>query len=751
MLRNALLLSIVSLFVLIGGMTQAQDNQLRDIVIFGEQRYGMWAGSGSSLNLEIDGNGNVPIDQDITYDDLPSLRLTVNGDCCDGWWGVVLSGENWETYDISPYVTNGFLTFNIRGDANIDNLIISLADYVATRTPTGIPTQIVNLADYLTISDDWQSVSIPIQDFLDDAGFNPFQMSGININNAGDAVGTLWLNNIRFTSKDPEPTLPLIKINQVGYLPDAPKYALVTAPNLELDDTSFTLVDASAGEVVYTGDLVLERDFDDASGDRVWSATFTDVTEEGIYRLQLPSGEESPVFRISANLYDGMLVDTMRYFYIQRQGIELSFETAGAFARGVGHPLDSIAEFRSGAFPARDVSGGWYDAGDYGKYINAGATAISDLVWAYRLFPEQFTDDQFNIAESGNGIPDILDEMRWELDWMLKMQDENTGGFWHSVGATESVPPDQATYQRYIEDTDGERVNVQPTADTASAVAVFAMSSTIFDDFDPAYAQELLQAAQYGWQYLEANPDGVAPVPLPYEDFNDEDERLWAAAALYRATGEQVYHDYYLANYAEFADMWQSTTDNAYGVMIMGMVAFLEYGLADNTDADAMAWFDEEYSRWRAMMLERAEQDVWGTTLLMEDYYWGSNGVALYTVLTLYVGDLIVGEDLSQSTTIAQTTVNYLLGVNPLRFSYVSGYGVDSVERPHSAMWSTDGIDPVPAGILAGGPNEYTNPLLYSSYPAKRYQDSDQNWSTNEHTIYWNSTLVFTLALIQNQ
>ncbi|MCZ7669345.1 MAG: glycoside hydrolase family 9 protein [Chloroflexi bacterium] len=102
---------------------------------------------------------------------------------------------------------------------------------------------------------------------------------------------------------------------------------------------------------------------------------------------------------------------------------------AGQFARGAGHPQDAEAAFRSGAKPPIDVSGGWYDAGDYGKYVNAGATAVSDLLWAYELFPQQFPDGQMNIPESGNGVPDLLDEARWELDWILKMQEPESGGF----------------------------------------------------------------------------------------------------------------------------------------------------------------------------------------------------------------------------------------------------------------------------------------------------------------------------------
>ncbi|MEL6526082.1 MAG: glycoside hydrolase family 9 protein, partial [Chloroflexota bacterium] len=597
--------------------------------------------------------------------------------------------------------------------------------------------------NYVTLTEDWQSVRIPLSAFIYGTEFVPTQTSGINFGSSADATGTFWLNNIRFTSPDSEPAIPAIKINLIGYQPDAPKYALITGPNLTFPkDTPFSITPANSDEEIHSGVLNGITDFDPASGDSIYIANFDELTEQGLYRLHIEGLETSPVFRIGTNIYDNLLVDTMRYFYMQRQGIELDFQTAGAFERGIGHPLDTVAEFASGAFPARDVSGGWYDAGDYGKYVNAGAAAISDLLWAYRLFPDAFQDNQFNIPESGNGVPDLLDEVRWELEWLLKMQDPNEGGFWTRVGPTEFGQPDESTHTRTIEDTDGERVNVQPTGNTASAVAALAMAAPFYREIDPLFADELIAAAELGWQYLENHPETVLSIPGAYADDEDTQERLWAAAALYATTNSESAHAYYLANYQNFAQLWQSETDNAYGIVIMGMVAFLEYGFSENPDPEALAWFTQQYGTWRTMMLERAEAP-WRTTLLDEDYYWGSNSAAISTVNTLYIADLITQQDTANTITIAHQTLNYILGINPLRLSYISGYGVDSIERPHSALWSSDDIVPIPAGVLVGGPNEYTNPFLYSAFPAKRFSDSDHNWSTNEHTIYWNAQLVF--------
>ncbi|MCA9895316.1 MAG: glycoside hydrolase family 9 protein, partial [Anaerolineae bacterium] len=437
-----LLMPVIWSLIVVPSFAQDGAPQLRDLPVFADQRHGMWAGSGNGLNLAVDEGPALPVDEDVTLDGLPSLRIEVTGECCDGWWATVIANENWEAYDLRPYVANGALEFNIRGDANIDNLGINLRDHVNTRDTVELDANTVNLAQYVSLSDEWQAVRIPLQDFVTDSDFEPRQMFLISINNAGDVLGTLWINNLRFTSPDVEPQAAAIKVNQVGYPADAEKVALVSSFTPDFSDgQAFFVLDAMTGAVVYTGELALMTDFDTASGEHVWSADFSDFTTEGTYFLTIEGADESPRFRIGAGVYDDLLVDVMRYYYLQRQGIELASEYAGPFARGVGHPLDSVAEFRSGIASSQDASGGWYDAGDYGKYVNAGALAVSDLLWAYRMFPEQFTDGQSNIPESGNGVPDLLDEVRWELDWMLKMQDDTSGGFWSRVSGTEDVLP----------------------------------------------------------------------------------------------------------------------------------------------------------------------------------------------------------------------------------------------------------------------------------------------------------------------
>ena len=479
------------------------------------------------------------------------------------------------------------------------------------------------------------------------------------------------------------------------------------------------------------------------------AADFSTLATPGSYYLTVDAYQvdDSPPFIIRSDVYDGLLIDVQRYYYLQRSGIPLDDAYAGTFARPAGHPQDVRAALRSGFALDLDVSGGWYDAGDYGKYVNAGATAVSDLLWAYEMFPDVFADGTLNIPESGNGVADLLDEVRWELDWIRKMQDSESGGFFYAVQPTEQTTVPRARGARYVEDVDGTRTQVKPTSITASAVGALAHGVLAFGEVDPEYAAALRSAAERGWAYLEAHPEGVAPVPGPYEDSDDSQERLWAAAALFRATGAPQYDDYFRKTEGSVKSFFVADTDNAYGVGNMEMIAWLHYIHSAAADPATLAAFRERYTDWSARMMDRWEASAWSLTLLDEDFYWGSNYVTLTTPLVMMVGARGLGLPETDARGAALAALDYLLGANPLRFSYISGYGEDSLQRPFSAQWSADGVTAVPAGILAGGPNAYTNQLLFSNFPARRYVDSSAEWTVNEHTIYWNAALVFNVAL----
>lgn len=760
-----LLILITGLFPALAGLAtlHAQESRdvnhrLRDLDVFTDTRHTIWAGSGDSLEIvteNVNGSPALPIDSAMSFEGRPSYRVEVNGECC-GWWSVLLAGTDWETYDLRPYLANGWLEFYVRGAQGGEDFSVALQDRVVMRTfDQDHTTRAIVMSTVTPITAAWQRVQLPLQDFVvGDDVFDPKQMFAIALASVDGGPLTLWLNNIRFVSPDTEPVYPAIKINQLGYMPQLEKYALVSGyPDVLTASvgTPFQVRRSADDSVAFDGQLSLVTDLDPVvSGERVLKADFSALGTPGSYYLTVEAAgiEPSPAFEIGNGVYERLLVDAGRYYLFQRQGIALRPEHAGIFARGVGHPQDADLALESNGAVFVDASGGWYDAGDYGKYIDPAATAVSDLLWAYTMFPEQFTDNQFNIPESGNGVPDLLDEIRWELDWMLKMQEPASGGFWQRVWPTQRAPVEAADEPRYIKDQDGDRLGVKPTATTASAAASLAEAAIVFRAVDAAYADRLLAAARSGWAYLEAYPGGIEALPGPYYDPDEADARLWAAAALFRATGETQFHTYFLNHYQEQADIWRTDQANTYFVDRMQAIAYLDYLAANNRDAAATEWIETVFDEWRRMMLQRAYNNPWRTTLLPDHYFWGSNQHVLNTVSVLAIGTALIGGDMDEIWRTSQAAMNYILGSNPIGISYVTGYGERSVQRPYSVMWSLDNIEDVPSGVLVGGANSHTNQLLFSRFTGKRYADSDHDWSTNEHTIYWNSALVFNAAFL---
>ncbi len=772
------------LLVISAEIATAQDappsdyRRLRDLPVLVDERHGMWVGAGNGLAIKTDTvcqSPYMPISGE--HNGLPAYHFLVTGSEEGGWWSALFAGKDWESYSLAPYYPNGALEFNIKGAFGGEDMKIAVQDIEFERAQQHINGADINVSSYISVTAEWQAVSIPILDLIPNGGtFNLNQIHGISINAASTKPLEMWISNMRWTSPALEPSSPAIKINQLGYTENGEKYAYVSGFEDELTaraGTPFEVREIGNNSLAYSGELDLVSAYDaGASGEYVLVADFSDLTAPGDYYIAVSAYriDDSPPFAIGNGIYSELLVDASRYYYLQRQGIPLDPVFAGPFARGIGHVQDTQAQLRSGGDAILDVSQGWYDAGDYGKYVNAGAVTISDLLWAYELYPDQFTDSQLNIPEGGNGTPDLLDEIRWELEFLRKMQDANSGGFYHMVQETETLLPDEAQAPRYIEDVRlvstvteeedpilaivgcGETLvdgtNVRPSATTGSAVAALAHAAIVFQEVDPGYAERLLSSAEFGWQFLQANPTGVAPVDGPYKDDDDLDDRFWAAATLWRATGNTAYQDYIATVYQDVETHFLAEDENAYGVGKTGILGVLQYFSAENNDPAIQDWFAGQFNEWRSHMVQRNRDSVWQTTLLDEDYYWGSNNVALTTPLALAVGAKALGNYDDTLTALSQTALNYLLGVNPLRISYISGYGEDSVKNLHSQIWNLDGQPDIPPGVLAGGPNAYTDPLLYSNFPAKRYIDNPITWTVNEHTIYWNSALVFNAALI---
>jgi endoglucanase len=724
-------------------------NKLQDIYVFKDALKGTWSGG----DLVAPGS-NVPIDTTQMYNGLPSLSYEIQGPS-QWWWVSILAGQDWRTYSLEFYYPEGFLEFNVKGAAGGEQFNIAIIDLESERNPNSVQYTISS-RNFFTVTTDWQSVKIPLTAFVSSG--QPFrfrQMRQVNLSESysGPYAKHFWINSLRFTSPNNEHNYPAIKVDQVGYVPFGEKYAIVSGFGEVLSanaGTPFQVRRVADGVPVYSGNLSLVTDYDTVSGERVLEADFTDLFVPGAYYLTVdaPGIDPSPAFDVAFRVYRPLLRDTVRFYYHQRQGIAITEPYAEGFARGAGHPNDITAKFRSSGV-IHDVSHGWYDAGDFGKYTPFAAGVIVDLLDAYATFPFAFPDNHLNIPESGNGKPDILDEVKWELDWLVKMQDPESGGFYHLVypnncPSSGACQVENITEQRYIEDFMGGVGNVRPTASTAKAVAALARAAGIYRSYDSTLAQSYRTAAEKGWAYLLANPNNIPATGFNGEQSTDDQERLWAAAELFRATGQPQYGRYFLDRYQNYESIWTRTDGNAGDV---AMRAFLAYNGSLAANLKERAWFRTRFRTWRETQLARLQgpwrnfQPYWG-------YYWGNNAVTLQTVIVLTLGDLTTGTFYDPEVlNAAREQLHYILGVNPLRHSFVSGHGADSVQTLFSQLYGGYGLYSPPPGYLPGGPDIYDSPL-YSRFAAKCYADTNTDWPPSEPAIYYNAYLVFVTALV---
>ena len=531
------------------------------------------------------------------------------------------------------------------------------------------------------------------------------------------------------------PAASLINLNQVGYLPNAVKVAVM---NGDAITDKASVVDCATGKAVYEGD-VASASMNKSTGRNEARFDFSSVTAPGTYKI-VAGDKESFEFKIGADVYDEAFKASLRMFYLQRCGMELTSDLAGDYAHPACH-TEKATIF--GTSEKIDVSGGWHDAGDYGRYVVSGAKAAADLMLAYKLYPQAF-DDALNIPESGNGVPDVLDEVRYELDWLFKMQNSE-GGVYHKVTCANFpgfVMPEEET----------EELIVTPVSTTATAdfAAVMAMASSVFAEFDMPYSQRCLDAATRATNYLEKhksvegtkNPAGI--VTGEYPDDKDIDERIWAYAELYKATGETVYDE-------EFSKLMQSGASCAADLGWQGVSAYAGYAYLSAPVKGK--FYDAVLASFMSGIAEveaTASTDSYNSSL--KEYPWGSNMTIANNGMYVLLYDKIAGYQ--KGDEIARQQLNYLLGTNGTGYCFLTGFGTLSPTAPHHRP-SQAKKAAVP-GMVAGGPNQnledpYAQNVLADTAPALCYADSDQAFSLNEVTIYWNSPVVFLFAYVKSK
>jgi beta-glucosidase len=563
---------------------------------------------------------------------------------------------------------------------------------------------------------------------------------------------------------------PRVAVNQLGYLPGAPHFGMLA--NRGAFATSWALLDDATGRMVTagpTGPPVVDA----ASGDTIQVADFTGFDTPGTYRLQINDVVSAP-FAIGELPYARLAVDAARYFYLSRSGIELLPEHAGpAHARPAGHLSDDAVTCYRGtdadgvSWPgcdyALDVAGGWYDAGDYGKYVVNGGISVWTLLNLHERLPGAFPDGSLGLPESGNGVRDLLDEARWQMAWLLSMQvpegQPQAGMAHHKLHDLEwegipLLPPTVFDNDPTFEGEGGRYLYPPSTAATFNLAATAAQCARVWRDLDAPFAARCLGAADRAFRAgveesvaLAGNTPGAGGGN--YDDGRIADERFWAAAELYLTTGDPRYADAMRATpyLTGFGGLGRDSAMDWGDTAALGALSLILH----EADLPEVAALREQLLRTADVYLETIATE--GYRVPIRTYAWGSNSSVLNNAIVLaYAHDLTGAEAYLHGVL---ESMDYLLGRNALAFSFVSGYGERSMTNPHHRFWANEGDwPPPPPGVVAGGPNASPSDptalehATLDAGPARRYVDLRGSWSTNEVTINWNAPLVWVAAYL---
>jgi endoglucanase len=542
---------------------------------------------------------------------------------------------------------------------------------------------------------------------------------------------------------DPVTGSPDIRYNQTGYYPAAPKeFAVVNS-----EETGFEILDNTDDSVVHTGTLSDNQYWSD-SGENVKQGDFTSFQTPGTWKIRVGEMVTGP-FIIGDNILEPVTRDLLKFFYFQRASMAITAANGGVYARSAGH-ADTAADYHSttGKSGSRNVPGGWYDAGDYGKYIVNGGISIATLMGLYEAAGDVAGDSALNIPESGNGRSDLLDEMKYELDWFKTMQDTDGGVFFKVAAITWAN-----AWCMPSEDPNTRYVIGKSTSAALNFAAVMAQASRVFAAYDAAWAADCETRAINAWNWAVDNPSMAGPQDSQdsanggsgaYGDGDYSDEFIWAACELWLATGDAEYSDYIDSNMGGY-----TLSGPAYwgGMKNLGLfsLAIAGSGTRQTSARNAITGFADT-------ILDRIEEHPYAIPMQTSDFGWGSNGgLGNYGVILAYAW--IISGDTAYLQGTARLA-NYLLGKNATGYGFITGYGHQKIMYPHHRPSATDGIaDPVP-GMVAGGPNPGQNDaganVSYpSDLPATSFVDDTDSYASNEVTINWNAPAYFMFAVME--
>ncbi len=524
-----------------------------------------------------------------------------------------------------------------------------------------------------------------------------------------------------------------IRLNTVGYLPEAAKQASIAVPC-----TNFTVIRVTDGSIVLQG-RVAGPALDPDTQEQLYTADFSRLNEPGDYELDVPTVGRSAPFHVGADVYREPYYVAMRGFYLWRCGTAVNATWHGkTFAHAACHTNDAWLDYVGGGHTNKDGTRGWHDAGDYNKYtVNAGVT-VGSLFRAWEDFGPQLRKVRLDLPESGGKLPDFLAELKWELDWLLTMQTAD-GSVYHkltTLGFGGFMPPENETSNRYFTPWGSEA--------TADFVAMTAQAARIFRPFDPAYADRCLQAAQLSYQFLKAHPEyhqanqtgfhtGAYEINEPdHRQNGNPQNRLWAAAELWETTGSpdalrDLETRVQAVNGRVDADFdWDETRD-------LGLITYL-FSQRPGRDPALVELVRSNLLAVADSIVQVARHDGYARPLGAH-YYWGCNGgVARQTLLLMAADRLSPGKDGYRATGL--DALNHLFGRNCYGRSFVTQIGSHPPLHPHDRRDTGNYADNPWPGYLVGGPHP----------KATDWHDEQGDFRTNEIAINWNAALVYALA-----
>jgi endoglucanase len=554
-----------------------------------------------------------------------------------------------------------------------------------------------------------------------------------------------------------------IRLNQIGFYPNAGKLAVV----VNKGGGTFHITSPDLQKTFFTGNLTEPRS-SEYSDKKTRMADFSAFTSPGTYVLHIPGVGHSYPFEIKPKVHHEVAKASIKGFYFQRISTSLPEKYAGKWHRPAGHVQEDIqvlihpsaATAQRPAGTRISAPGGWYDAGDYNKYIVNSGITMGTLLSLYEDFPGYFDTLKLNIPESTNQLPDLLDEVLWNLRWMLAMQDPHDGGVYHKLTNARfdgMIMPAEAKNPRYVVQ--------KSTAAALDFAAVMAQASRISRKFPqalPGLADSCLTAATRAWDWARQNlavlydqeamnkqhdPDVSTGA---YGDKDVTDEFIWAAVELYITTKKDSYY--------EAVSMFP---DKEIPLPSWAQVRLLGYYTLARFENELIPVAKKDLPQLKKQLVQFAEELMESTSVhpyatvmgkAAKDYIWGSSAVAANQGIALIQVYRLTGD--KKYLNHALSNLDYLLGRNATGYSFVTGYGHKTPMRPHHRPSIADGIDePVP-GLLSGGPNanapKQDKCTTYTStIPDETFTDDDCSYASNEIAINWNAPLAYLATAIE--